>query len=189
MRFPVKKITIMVALFLLAALLVAPNGFTAPQKASKKAPPPAGSVKIGIVDMQKILRESKAAKAARNNLLKDLEGKKAQIDAKTQAVQKLEQEIAKLPPTTPAEQQRQKADQLKHDLRELNNLRQDMEEEVKLKDREMAQKIFGEIMLIIRNYAQQERLNLVLERSTIVTAEESLDITGKILKLYDSQKK
>jgi len=188
-----KKMIVVVALFLMMALLVAPAGFAAPpkasQKGSQKASSATGSVKIGIVDMQKILRDSKAAAAARNNLLKDVEKKKEQIIAKTQAVQALEQEIAKQPPTTPTEEQRQKADRLKHEVRELNNLRQDVEEEIKSKDREMGQKIFGEIMLVIRNYAQQERLGLILERSTILTAEEGLDITGKILKLYDSQKK
>ena len=191
MRFPVKKITVLAALLFMTGLLLAPSAFSAPQKASQKGSAqkaPAGAIKIGLVDMQKILRESKAATIARNNLLKELEGKKNQIIAKTQAVQTLEQEIAKLPPTTPEAQQRQKAEQLKLEVRELNNLRQDVEEEIKRKDREMAQKIFGEIMQVIRNYARNERFNLIVERSTVIMAEESLDITDKILKLYDSQK-
>lgn len=191
MKFPAKKITALVALIFITGLLVAPHALTAPrasQKASPKAPAGAAA-KIGIVDMQRILRESKAATAARNSLLKDMEGKRKQIEAKAKTVQTLEQEIAKLPPTTPQEQQRQKADQLKHEVRELTNLRQDIEMEIKNKDQEMARKIFGEVMQIIRNYARTERFNLIMERSTIVMAEENLDITERILKIYDSQKK
>ncbi len=60
---------------------------------------------------------------------------------------------------------------------------------MKRKDRDMAQRLFGEIMQVIRNYAKSERFSLILERGTIIAAEEGLDITDKILKIYDSQKK
>ena len=193
MRRPLKKIAILAGTIFLTGLLLAPSAFSAPPKASsrgaQKAVPASGTLKLGIVDLQKIMRESKAATAARNKLMKEVEGKKEQIIAKTQTVQKLEQEIAKLPATTTQDQQRQKAEQLKIEVRELNNLRQDVEEEIKRKDREMAQQIIGDIMQIIRDYARNERFSVIVERSTIIMAEESLDITDRILKLYDSQKK
>jgi outer membrane protein len=146
-------------------------------------------MKIGIVDMQKILRESKAANAARASFLKDVEAKKARIIAKATELQKLEEELNRMDATTPLETRRQKTDKLKHDGRELKNLQQDMEEEAKRKEMEMAQKLFGEIMQIVRNFAKSERYSLILERGTIITAEESIDITDRILKIYDGQKK
>jgi outer membrane protein len=165
-----------------------------PAAAAKEAPAKESQVrqgitKIGIVDMQKILQESKAAKAAKASFMKEMEAKREKINTKTLEVQRLEQEIARLAPDASLETRRTKGDQLKAQARELNNLRQDVEEEIKRKDRDMAQRLFGEIMQIIRNYAKNERFSLILERGTIVAAEEGLDITDKILKIYDSQKK
>jgi outer membrane protein len=146
-------------------------------------------LKIGIVDMQKILRESKSATAVRSSFMKELEAKKEQINTKAKEVQNLEEDLSRLDPGASVEAKRQRTDKLKIEARELNNLRQDVEEEVKRKDREMAQKLFAEIMQIVRNYARNERYSLILERATIIAAEEGIDITDKILKLYDSQKK
>lgn len=177
--------------FMLMGLIVA-----IPAMAAKVTPAKEPSVKdtqkqikIGIVDMQKILRESKAAKAARGGFMKDLEDKKAQIIDRAKDVQKQEEELNRLDPSASVETRRQKSDKLKHDARELNNLRQDVEADVKRKEIEIAQHLFVEIMQVLRNYAKQERYSLILERSTIVVAEESIDITDKILKLYDAQKK
>lgn len=146
-------------------------------------------IKIGIVDMQKIIRESKAAKAARASFLKDLEAKKQQIIEKAKGLQQQEEELNRMDAATPMETRRQKTEKLKHDGRELNNLKQDMEEDVKRKEMEMAQKLFGEIMQVVRNVAKSERYGLILERGTIMAAEESIDITDKVLKIYDGQKK
>jgi outer membrane protein len=146
-------------------------------------------LKIGIVDMQKIMRESKAAIAVRSSFVKELEAKKEQINAKAKEVQKLEEDLNRLDPGASVDVKRQRTDKLKHEARELNNLRQDMDEEVKRKDRELAQKLFAEIMQIVRNYARSERYSLIMEKATIIAAEESIDVTDKILKLFDSQKK
>lgn len=146
-------------------------------------------IKIGIVDMQKILQDSKAAKAARDEFVKEVEEKRRELATKAQEVQKLEQELAKMDPKTPPEKRREKQDRLKQQTRELNNLRQDIDEELKRRDRELTQKLIGEVMGTIRSFAQSERFSLILERSSIVAAEEGLDITDKIIKLHDSKKK
>ncbi len=150
---------------------------------------PKEALKIGIVDMQRILSESKAAKLARDEFAKEVEQKRKELAAKAQEVQKLEQDMAKMDPKATAEERRVKQDTLKHKARELNNLRQDIEEELKRRDRELTQKLIGEIMATIRNFAQTERYSLILERSSIVAAEEGLDITEKVIKLHDARKK
>ena len=157
------------------------------------APPRSGAattgVKIGIVDMQKVLREAKAAKAARAAFEKELEAKRIQIANKEKEARDLEGEINRLDPTASLEVRRQKADKLKHVMRELNNLKQDTEEELKRKEMEMAQKILGEIMAVVRNYARNERLVAVFERGAVMVADEAIDITDRILKIYDGQKR
>jgi outer membrane protein len=163
------------------------------QWAQAKDPAPKGGVKepfkIGIVDMQRILSTSKVAKGVRDDFLKEVEAKRKELLVKAQEVQKLEQELANLDPKATGEERREKQEKLKRQNRELNNLRQDIDEELKRRDREVTQKLIGEILATIRSFAQSEHYMLILERSSIEVAEESLDITDKIIKLYDSKKK
>ncbi len=144
---------------------------TLPAEAAPKAAGAAGPVKIGMVDVQKILRESKNSQKVRTAFMKDIEKKKAAITAKE------------------GEARKQKGDQIKHEMRELQYLREDAEGELKRKEVEITQKVIGEIMLIVRNYARSERFTVILDRMAVITAEESIDITDRILKLYDAQKK
>jgi outer membrane protein len=147
-----------------------------------------GSGKIGMVDMQKILRESKNSQKVRIAFMKDVEKKQAAIVAKEGAIRKLEEEFKGLG-SGDLEARKVKGEQIKHEMRELQYLREDAEGELKRKEMEITQKVIGEIMQVVRNYARSERFTIILDRMAVITAEESIDITGKILKLYDAQKK
>jgi len=157
------------------------------------AAPPRGSGgiaggKIGIVDMQKVLRDSKNARNIRTAFLKDVEKKQAAIRAKEGEVRKREEEFNRLAPNA-FEERKKKAEQLKIEARNLQHLREDAEGELKRKDAEITQKTIGEIMQVIRNYARNERFTLIIDRMAVITADESIDISERITKLYDAQKK
>jgi Skp family chaperone for outer membrane proteins len=106
-----KKISIFVIAAFLAVCIAmpAPAAKEAPAKESQSK---LGTTKIGIVDMQKILQESKAAKAAKASFMKELETKKEKSRPSPE-VQRLEQEIARLAPDASLETRRTKGDQLK----------------------------------------------------------------------------
>jgi outer membrane protein len=167
---------------LMIVLLALPAG------AAPKAIGAAGSMKIGMVDMQKILRDSKNSQKVRTAFMKDVEKKQAAIAAKEGLIRKLEEEFGRLEPGA-METRKKKGDQIKHEMRELQYLREDAEGELKRKEVEITQKVIGEIMLIVKNYARNERFTVILDRMAVITAEESIDITDRILKLYDAQKK
>lgn len=186
MRIEMKKFVFVVALFMV--LLLALPVWAAPKAAAKAAGGAGGSGKIGMVDMQKILRESKNSQKVRTAFMKDVEKKQAAIIAKEGVVRKLEGEFKGLAPGD-MDGRKKKGDQIKHEMRELQYLREDAEGELKRKEMEITQKVIGEIMLVVRNYARGERFSIILDRMAVITAEESVDITDRIMKLYDAQKK
>ncbi|MDI9571494.1 MAG: OmpH family outer membrane protein [Pseudomonadota bacterium] len=144
--------------------------------------------KIGIVDMQRVLRESKNARNIRAAFLKDVERKQANIRAKEGEVRKLEEEFNRLAPEA-YEERKKKADHLKIEARNLQHLREDAEGELKRRDAEVTKKTIEEIMQVIRNYARSERFTLIIDRMAVITADEGVDVSERIIKLYDAQKK
>jgi len=175
-----KRFAIVVSVFIIF-LMALPAG-AAPKAA------PAGFVKIGMVDMQKVLRESKNARNTQSVFMQDVAKRQVAIAAKESEIRKLEEEFNRLEPGA-LEARKKKGDQVKHEMRELKYLREDAEGELKRKEVEVTQKIIGDIMQIIRNYARSERFNIILDRMAVITAEETFDITDKIIKLYDAKKK
>jgi len=177
-----KKFVFVFALFMV--LLLALPVWAAPKAAAAGG----GSGKIGMVDMQKILRESKNSQKVRAAFMKDVEKKQAAIVAKEGAIRKMEEEFKGLAPGD-MDGRKKKGDQIKHEMRELQYLREDAEGDLKRKEMEITQKVIGEIMQVVRNYARGERFTLILDRMAVITAEESIDITDRVMKLYDAQKK
>jgi outer membrane protein len=143
-------------------------------------------IKIGIIDTQKIVRDAKAAKDAGIALEKDLQAKRATFEAKSKEVRNTEEELKKADIKTSAAEIREK---LAKEVKELNRLKSDLEEEWKKKQIELTQRIIGEIKQIAQKYSKSEGYTLIMEKGSVVTFSDSIDITDKIIKLYDDQKK
>ncbi len=75
------------------------------------------------------------------------------------------------------------------EVKELKYLRSDLEEELKKKDAELTQKLIGELREIVRAFSKKENYTLIMERSAVVAADDAIDITDKIIQIYDAQKK
>lgn len=166
---------------MLIALVMAAPALAAPPKAR-------GDIKIGVFDMQKVMRESKTAKAAIAAFRKDLDAKRSTLAAQEKEIRAMEEELKKAGAKMSAEARRQKADKLAKEIREFKLTGGDMEEELKRKDREMTQKIVGEVMKLVGAHAKKENYTLIFERSMLVAVDESVDITDTVIKLYDAGK-
>ncbi|MCX5849815.1 MAG: OmpH family outer membrane protein [Deltaproteobacteria bacterium] len=144
------------------------------------------SFKIGVVDINKIMRESKAAKNARAIYQKDLESKKAIIKEKRDRVANLEKDVKNTNQKSPA--WKEKSEKLAQEFKELKRLGSDLDEQLKKKDAELTQKIFVDIQQIINKLMSSENYSLIMEKKSLLAASDGLDITDKIIKIYDAQR-
>jgi outer membrane protein len=147
------------------------------------------SIKLGVIDTARIMRESKAAKNAQAIFLKDLEAKRGTLAAKDKEVRLLEEELKNPDTKLSAEERNSKNDQLAKEARELSRLKSDLEEELKKKDVALTQKLIGELRGIVNAFSRNENYTLILEKSGVVASDTAIDITDKIIQLYDGQKK
>ena len=145
----------------------------------------AAKVKIGVIDTQKIMRESRAAKRARAIFFKDLEAKRAVFRAKQEEARALEAELKREGKKMSPSASKEKADRLGREIKELRRLKSDLEEELKKKDRELTRKLIREIREIVKEFSKKEKYTVILEKKSVVVADEAIDITDKIIRLYD----
>jgi len=149
----------------------------------------AASVKIGIIDTQKIMRDSRAAKDARGIFLMDLEKKRAELRENQIEIQQKEKALREKQKEMPAETFRAERDKLARDVKELRRLKNDMEEELKKKDASLTREILQEVVEIVRRYTTQKKYTVVLEKKAVVAFDDAADITDDIIKMYDAEKK
>jgi outer membrane protein len=149
----------------------------------------AADVKIGVIDTQEVLKESKAAKKARTLLMDELNEKRSVFGRKQDEVRLLEEEIKIKGDGMTESQRREKNDQLGREVKNLQRLKTDLEEELNKKNVDLTQKILQEVSDVIKEFMKKEKYTLILEKKSVVSSDEAIDITEKILRLYDAKKK
>jgi outer membrane protein len=74
-------------------------------------------------------------------------------------------------------------------MKEIKQLREDMEEELRKKDIELSRKIVADLKKVLVTFSKTEGYTLILEKNSTVLSAESMDITDQLIKLYDAQHK
>lgn len=170
-------------------LVIALPAMAAPAAPKETVAKKDAGIKLGVIDTAKIMRESTAARSVQAIFLRDLEATRGILAAKEKEVRQLEEELKKPETKLSDEARREKNDKLTKEVKELKRLRSDLEEELKKKDAELTQKLIGELREIVKAFSKKENYTLIMERSAIVTADDAIDITDKIIQIYDGQKK
>lgn len=173
-----KKITT-IALTLLALAQVAAS----PAGAENK-------VVIGYVNMQRALENSAAGQEATKNLNDLWENYKVSIQAEKEKIETLKAEIDKQSLLWNQKTLREKEDELRLLERDYNRLLKDIQDEIKRKESNFSESISKSILKIINDIGESEGYTIILEKksSAILYAPDSIDITDKVIKTFDSQK-
>ena len=143
--------------------------------------------KLAFIDMDKILNESKAGKAATLEL-NELNKKNLEILQKTG--KKLKEDEAKLIAKRNLMETSEFEKQIKH-LRENAKLyqldRKNKLDEINNKYNLARSKILDEIKPILEKFSKDNNINIVVQKKYIIIGSTNLDITPHILKLLDEK--
>ena len=146
-----------------------------------------GSNKVGVFDMQRIIRESKAGQKARVTFEKELAERRNILVKKEKELRGFQQELRESKGLEPAER-REKEKQLAKDLKELRRLRADLEEELKNMDKELTLKLLKDVIVVVKAIGQKEKFSVIFQKSpNMIYIDEAIDITSKVLKRYDTK--
>jgi outer membrane protein len=149
----------------------------------------AAAVKIGLIDTQKILQESQAAKDARALILEDIKEKRGLFNQKQEKVRAMEEELEKAGKNLAEQALKERREELNKEIKNLQRLKADLEEELNKKNAELTQKILREVMDIVRTFTRNEKYTLILETKSVVSADDAINVTDQIIKLYDMKLK
>jgi outer membrane protein len=141
--------------------------------------------KIALVDMQRVLDETKQGKAARSELESSAKKKEEKLDKRRV---KLETESGKLQTLQGAEAQALQ-EKLQRDYMELQSMYMTLQQELAEQEGKVLSKIYENSQDIVGEMAKAQGIDIVLIRdeSTVIYAKDGFDITGDLIKAYDKQ--
>jgi len=143
---------------------------------------------IAVVNLGKVMTESKAGKAAKEQINTLISAKKEVINRKIEKVKKL---AAKLSKKDLSKSEKEKlTKQYQQAIRDLEKYKSDAADEIRQKEQQLTTKIINGIIQVIKKYAIAHKIDAVFEIGQGINTiywNDNIDITKKILKLYDKE--
>jgi outer membrane protein len=146
----------------------------------------AADIKIGVIDTQRIVAESKAGIATRTLFSKEVQENNSRLQTKQKEVQALQDELNTKGKGMDAVALAEKQEKYSKAYKELTRMKNDMTQDLEARDNELTQKLLKAIADIVIQYSQNEKYTLILEKGSLVSYDNTVDITDKIIQLYDA---
>jgi outer membrane protein len=140
--------------------------------------------KIGVVDLQRTLKETNAGKAAKKKLEADKAKKQRQLDARQKKLQQQAAELQKQKAVLKPDVLRKRQAELEKDFVELQETYMKLQQELAQMEAKLVQEIFRKASPAISNIAKQRGLALVVEKNegAVLYSLPALDITNAVNK-------
>jgi outer membrane protein len=143
----------------------------------------AQTLKLGVFDIQRIMKESKTISNYRQDFLKNIESKRKPLLDKEAFIKAIEEKIKKDSVSLLPGDRKAIEEKLADEIKEARRMKEDFDVEATKTERGLTQKIFSEIDAIIKKIDEQENYTIIFEKNNagIVHYKSIVDITGKIL--------
>jgi outer membrane protein len=151
----------------------------------------ADDIKVGVVDLMKVLNESDAGKKAKTELEAAIKAKQTVIDEKGKEIEKMKGDIEKQSSVLSAEAKKQKQDELEKMIREYQRTVSDSQNDVKKRESELTNGILREIRAIVEKMGKDDGYTMIIENAEgiILYSKKDLDLTDAVIKKYNESKK
>ena len=144
---------------------------------------------IRYVDFKYVLNESKAGKEAQVYLKKKLDNGVKSLKNKEKTIQDEEKNIIKQKKVISAEEYKKKVTALRKKVSSLQTERNNLLDSIAEQRSKARAELLKTLNPIIKDYMKEKKIRLVLEKKSILLADENLNITKEITDLLNKKLK
>ena len=142
-----------------------------------------------FLDFKLILNESDAGKKAQNFLKKKLEGGIKAIKSKEIKIQEEEKKIIQQKKLISAEEYKKKVTSLRSKVSSLQKERNNLLEQISKQRTKARNELLKNLNPILKDYMKEKKIRIVLDKKSILLADENLNITKDIMGLLNQKLK
>jgi len=147
--------------------------------------------KVGYVDLQKALNTSVAGKKAKDELGAKVAQYEVQMDARRDELTKAKDDLEKQALLLSAEARDAKERDYQQKLKDFKRFANDIKEELQRQDGTMTRKILDQVLTLVQKIGKEEGYTLIFENneSSLIYADEGIDLTGRVLEAFNASQK
>jgi outer membrane protein len=151
----------------------------------------AADLKMAYVDIQRAVNECNAGKEAKNSITKELEKIQRLNAEKQKELQTMKESLDKQTPMLTPDARANKEKEFQSKVRDYQRWVDDNQKDIQQKTQEKERNISIGLVKLIQKVGADEGYTLILERneSIVLFASKALDITDRMIKAHDAQKK
>ena len=146
-------------------------------------------IKIGYIDIQRVIAESQAGKRARDRFQAQIKKAEADVMKERQELERLKSDLDKKGPLLREDERRNIESDLQKRSVILQRSMADHQQELQAKNNEMMSEILKELEKIVNEVGKADKFTMILERSQILYSDQGIDITSKVIETYNSRAK
>ncbi len=149
------------------------------------APPMA---KVGFIDLQRTLNETKVGKTAKAKLESEKTLKQKQVNEKKDVLMKEKEELDKQRVVLKPDAVAQREKQLQDKYVELQQLFMQLQQDLAKSEATLTREIFGKASSIIESIAKRDGYTMIVEKNegAVLWADSAVDITSEVNKRLDA---
>jgi len=149
----------------------------------------AAELKLGVVDLQRALNESKAGRRAKEQFKVEFERLQESLKSEKDELDRLKNELEKKSLVLKEDQRQSLADEFERKRRGLRRRLEDSDADLRKKDSELTGKILRRLAVVIQEIGARDDYTVILENSasSVLYGSESIDLTAEVIKTFDAK--
>lgn len=146
-------------------------------------------VKVGIVNIQKVITSIKEGKSVMESLKKSFKTKQAELKKEENKIKKLQKDYQKQSLVLSDKAKAKKESEIRGMIQKLQQTTMSYQKGIQKQEAELKKPILEKLKPIIDSVSKKEKVSMTFEitSSPLVYAQDKVDITAKVIKAYDSK--
>ena len=146
-------------------------------------------VKVGLVNIQKIMGTIGEGKSVNTTLEKSFKAKQKELKSEEQAIMKLQEKFKKQDAVLTDSAKVKKSTEIAQKMEAARRKAQQFEQEIRKQEAELKKPLLEKLKPVIDEISKTEKVDLTFEitSSPVVYAANKVDLTDKVIKAYDKK--
>jgi outer membrane protein len=146
-------------------------------------------VKIGFIDIQRAISDSNAGKRAKERFQAQVKKAEAELLKEKTELERLKADLDKKGPLMKEEERRNLEGDLQRRYVNYQRTMTDQQQELRQKEGALTGDILKELEKIVNEIGKSDKFTLILERNQILYSDQGIDVTNKVIEVYNSRHK
>lgn len=155
------------------------------------APPvKAQGAKIGFVDLQRVVIESRRGRDLLSKLQAERDVKQREIEAQEKKIRKMEADLEKQRSVLSENAMKDREREIRNQQRDLRRVVEDLNREFSERQRDLQAQLVQEVATVVRSYGKEKGYLLIMEVRSggVMYGNEAADLTTAIIARFDASK-